>query len=244
MAASTGGIASGTGGAPSSGGVVGATGGAAPTTGGAATGGVATAGAAGARASGGVNAGGQPASGGVVTSGGGGATSNAGSPAGGTAAGGASGGAGNAGAAGKATAGAAATGGSGGNSNDPLLAKFSFFVVSYPAIIQLSGKTEGFGGDLRFGKADGLSGADEICRRAAEIGLPGAGQKTWRAFLSVTQGPGGTAVHARDRIGTGPWHDRRGRLIANNLEGLLGERPAGDAATVNDLPTEKGDPNH
>jgi hypothetical protein len=126
-----------------------------------------------------------------------------------------------------------------------LLAKFSFFVVSYPAIIALSGKTEGFGGDLRFGKADGLAGADEICRRAAEIGLPGAGQKTWRAFLSVTQGPGGGAVHARDRIGTGPWHDRLGRLIASNLEGLFAaDRPAGDSATVNDLPTEKGDPNH
>jgi hypothetical protein len=109
----------------------------------------------------------------------------------------------------------------------------------------LSGKAEGFGGDLRFGKADGLSGADEICRRVAEMGMPGAGQKQWRAFLSVTNGPDGMPVNARDRIGTGPWYDRMGRLVSNNLEGLFaGARPAGDAALVEDLTTERGEPNH
>ena len=48
-------------------------------------------------------------------------------------------------------------------------------------------------------------------------------------------------VHAIDRIGEGPWYDRRGRLIAMNQAGLLaGNRPAGDAAAVNDLPDETG----
>ena len=59
--------------------------------------------------------------------------------------------------------------------------------------------------------------------------MPGAGQKQWRAFLSVTAGPGGAAVNARDRIGSGPWYDRMGRLVASNLDGLFaGDRPAGE----------------
>jgi hypothetical protein len=61
-------------------------------------------------------------------------------------------------------------------------AKFSFFLTSMAGIIRLSGSTNGFGGDLRFGKSDGLAGADEICRQLAEAGHPGAGCKTWRAF--------------------------------------------------------------
>lgn len=123
--------------------------------------------------------------------------------------------------------------------------KFSFFVTSYPSMKKLSGKAEGFGGDLRFGKADGLTGADEICRQVAELGMPGAGQKQWRAFLSVTKGPGGTAVNARDRIGTGPWHDALGRVIANDLTSLFaGARPGGDADAAKDLPNEFGQPNH
>ena len=95
---------------------------------------------------------------------------------------------------------------------------FSFFVASMKALQTLSGKTDGFGGDLRFGQADGLAGADEICRQTAEMGMPGSGQKTWRAFLSATGS--GTAVNARDRIGTGPWYDRNGRLLATNLTDL------------------------
>jgi hypothetical protein len=113
------------------------------------------------------------------------------------------------------------------------------------ALQTLSGSADGFGGDFRFGKADGLSGADEICRQTAEMGMPGAGNKTWRAFLSATQGPGGTAVNARDRIGPGPWYDRNGRLLAANLTDLFaGARPTGDAMLVNDMTNERGEPNH
>jgi len=50
----------------------------------------------------------------------------------------------------------------------------------------------------------------------------GAGNRTWRAYLS-TQGASLTdpgAINARDRIGTGPWHNAKGVLIARNVEEL------------------------
>jgi hypothetical protein len=124
------------------------------------------------------------------------------------------------------------------------LPKFSFFVTSLDALRMLSGNQKGFGGDLRFGKPDGLSGADEICHRIAEMGMAGAGQKTWRAFLSATAGPGGTPVNAIDRVGDGPWYDRTGRLVAANKADLVQNRPRGAAAAIiNDLPNEHGIPN-
>ena len=124
-------------------------------------------------------------------------------------------------------------------------ARFSFFVASYRAMQRLSRSEAGFGGDLRYGEADGLAGADKICREIAETSLPGAGKKTWRAFLSVTRGPDGQPVHAIDRIGPGPWHDRRGRLVAPTLADLMNTRPQnGDPAIVDDLPNEDGVPNH
>jgi hypothetical protein len=111
---------------------------------------------------------------------------------------------------------------------------------------ELSKSPMGFGGDLRFGKATGLEGADEICRQIAEKSLPGSGQKGWRAFLSATAGgPNGGAVHAKDRIGEGPWYDRLERLVAANKADLLQSRPRGaDPAIINDLPNESGVPNH
>ncbi|MFE8595717.1 hypothetical protein [Archangium violaceum] len=123
--------------------------------------------------------------------------------------------------------------------------KFSFFVTSIEAMRELSGSQNGFGGDLRYGEATGLEGADKICRTIAEKGLAGAGQKVWRAFLSAsTGGANGGAVHAIDRIGEGPWYDRGGRLVAQNKAGLLSARPQGDAQIKNDLPNERGEPNH
>jgi hypothetical protein len=112
---------------------------------------------------------------------------------------------------------------------------FSFFVTSLSAMLELSGSVDGFGGDL-----GGLEGADNICQTIA--GNVGAGSKTWRAFLSVTGLIDGIAVNAIDRIGEGPWYDRNGRLIAENVAGLIGDRPAGDAQTVDDLPDEFGQP--
>jgi len=69
--------------------------------------------------------------------------------------------------------------------------------------------------------------------------------KTWRAFLSVSKGPADTAVNAIDRVGEGPWYDRKGRILAMNKAALLQVRPQGaDAAIANDLPNEDGVPNH
>jgi hypothetical protein len=118
--------------------------------------------------------------------------------------------------------------------------RFSFFVTSLVAMRALSGSQNGFGGDLRFGQATGLAGADEICRQTAERGMPGNG-KTWRAFLSTVAGP----VHAIDRIGTGPWYDRLGRLVAMTKADIATTRPTGaDPLILNDLPNESGVPNH
>jgi hypothetical protein len=110
---------------------------------------------------------------------------------------------------------------------------------------RLSGSPNGFGGDLRFGKPDGLSGADEICRQIAVGSLASAGSKTWHAFLSVTKDATGQPVNAIDRVGDGPWYDRTGRLIALNKSDLGQTRPVGaDSAIINDLPNEDGVPNH
>ena len=101
----------------------------------------------------------------------------------------------------------------------PAAGPMSFFVTS---------SNPGKGGDL-----GGLAGADQICTTAATA--VGFGHKTWRAFLSVYNN--GTPLHAIDRIGTGPWYDANERLVAMDLAGLTsGDRPAGDAASVNDLP--------
>jgi hypothetical protein len=126
------------------------------------------------------------------------------------------------------------------------LPKFSFFVTSVDIMRKLSGNQNGFGGDLRFGKPDGLSGADEICRQAAEAGMKGAGAKPWHAFLSTAAGgANGAGVNAIDRVGEGPWYDRLGRLVAMNKVDLIQVRPRGAAAAIiNDLPNENGVPNH
>ncbi len=112
--------------------------------------------------------------------------------------------------------------------------RFSFFVTSLATMRAQSGSQDGFGGNL-----GGLAGADAICQTAAAA--VGGGGKTWRAFLSTYNN--GTPIHAIDRIGQGPWYDKNERLIAQNLAGLTtGNRPVGDAATINDLPDENGTP--
>lgn len=84
--------------------------------------------------------------------------------------------------------------------------KMSFFVTS---------KNPGNGAD--FG---GLAGADRFCQSLATA--VGAGGRTWRAYLSTTAAGGAPAVNARDRIGTGPWYNVKGELIANNVDELHG----------------------
>ncbi len=120
-------------------------------------------------------------------------------------------------------------------------ADFSFFVTSMDALWVLSDSTPGdleggFGGD--FG---GIAGVDEICQTIGEA--TGHGGKTWRAFLSATDDGAGNQVDAIDRIGTGPWYDANGRMVASGISGLLsGDRPDGDVASTSDLPDECGVP--
>ena len=66
----------------------------------------------------------------------------------------------------------------------------------------------------------GLAGADAHCLKLATAA--GAGGKTWRAYLS-TRGhdfKDNNVVNARDRIGSGPWHNAKGALVASNVEDL------------------------
>ena len=64
----------------------------------------------------------------------------------------------------------------------------------------------------------GIAGADKYCQtRAAAVG---AGDRTWRAYLSVTGDGKQPAVNARDRIGKGPWYNAKGMLAAQNVADL------------------------
>lgn len=82
----------------------------------------------------------------------------------------------------------------------------------------------------------GLAGADRHCQDLAAAA--GAGGKTWRAYLSTTASGGQPAVNARDRIGTGPWYNAKGVLIARNVEHLHSDSANLTKQTVL---TEKGD---
>jgi hypothetical protein len=64
----------------------------------------------------------------------------------------------------------------------------------------------------------GLAGADKLCQAlAAKVG---AGNQKWQAYLS-TSNPN---VNARDRIGTGPWYNAKGVLIAQNVADLHSDK--------------------
>lgn len=97
----------------------------------------------------------------------------------------------------------------------------SFFVTSVG-----SGK----GADL-----GGLTGADTHCQSLAQSA--GAGGKTWRAYLSTQGKDGSQTVNARDRIGSGPWYNAKGVLIARNVEHL---HSASNNVTKETALSEKG----
>ncbi|MBT5032439.1 MAG: lectin [Proteobacteria bacterium] len=71
------------------------------------------------------------------------------------------------------------------------------------------------------GNLGGLAGADAHCQDLAEA--VGAGDHTWRAYLSTQVRPDQPAVNARDRIGTGPWYNFNGVMIARDLAHLHGD---------------------
>jgi hypothetical protein len=94
--------------------------------------------------------------------------------------------------------------------------RMSFFVTS-------TGR--GFGGNLA-----GLDGADAICRQRATAA--GRGERSWRAYLSAPSSAGTPAVHARDRIGQGPWVNAHGVEIAASVQALHSEDANLTADTV------------
>lgn len=83
----------------------------------------------------------------------------------------------------------------------------SFFVTSVGL---------GKGADL-----GGLAGADAHCQKLAATA--GAGDKTWHAYLSTQATKDQPAVNARDRIGTGPWVNTRGAVVAKDVAHLHGD---------------------
>jgi hypothetical protein len=98
--------------------------------------------------------------------------------------------------------------------------KTSFFMTSTNP-----GKGADFGG---------LAGADRYCQSLAASA--GASSRTWRAYLSDSAMAGSPAVHARDRIGSGPWYNVKGELIASNVDELHGTNKISKQTAL----TEKG----
>lgn len=96
----------------------------------------------------------------------------------------------------------------GGEARQQQAPPMSFFVTSVGP---------GNGGNL-----GGLAGADKHCQQLAAA--VGAGNRTWRAYLSVGAAGSQPAINARDRIGRGPWYNAKGQLIASNLDDLHEDR--------------------
>jgi hypothetical protein len=111
------------------------------------------------------------------------------------------------------------------NAARPTAGDMTFFVTS-----------EGPGKGANLG---GLEGADQHCQALAKTA--GVGQHTWRAYLS-TQGAAlndANFINARDRIGSGPWQNAKGVIIAKNVEDL---HSANSGVTKDTALDEKGRP--
>ena len=81
----------------------------------------------------------------------------------------------------------------------------------------------------------GLEGADRHCQSLAQA--VGAGDRTWRAYLSTQAVGGAQAVNARDRIGRGPWQNSQGVVIAKDVDELHGDNNLTKQTALN----EKGE---
>ena len=111
------------------------------------------------------------------------------------------------------------------NAQTPSAKDMTFFVTS---------AGPGKGGNL-----GGLEGADAHCQSLAKAA--GAGDRTWRAYLS-TQAPATNDpnfVNARDRIGAGPWQNAKGVVIAKNVDDL---HSSGNNLNKQTALDEKGQP--
>ena len=105
-----------------------------------------------------------------------------------------------------------------------LIATVSMVCISYMALAQQESDapmTFFVTSQMNSGDLGGLAGADAICQKLATA--VGAGDHTWRAYLSIQGTPRQPAVNARDRIGDGPWHNAKGVMIAASVADLHGD---------------------
>ena len=74
------------------------------------------------------------------------------------------------------------------------------------------------------GNLGGIAGADQICQNA--VGAAGGTNfnHTWHAYLSQEQRGTAPRLNARDRIGTGPWYNAKGQMIASDVADLHGDQ--------------------
>jgi hypothetical protein len=125
------------------------------------------------------------------------------------------------------------------NARLPLLAATALFTLAMTGSVPaqqnamtffVTSTTPGKGADL-----GGLAGADAHCQSLAQAA--GAGNRTWRAYLSAHATANSPAVNARDRIGAGPWQNAKGTVIAKGVDDL--HSPNANL-TKQTLLTEKG----
>jgi hypothetical protein len=81
----------------------------------------------------------------------------------------------------------------------------------------------------------GLAGADRQCQLLAQA--VGAGNRTWRAYLSTSPADGKPGVNARERIGGGPWQNAKGVVVARDVNELHGKNNLNKETALN----EKGE---
>ena len=74
------------------------------------------------------------------------------------------------------------------------------------------------------GNLGGLAGADQVCQNAAQALGGQNATRTWHAYLSQEQRGATPRINARDRIGTGPWYNVKGQLIASSVADLHGDQ--------------------
>src|SRR5262245_50234807 len=92
-----------------------------------------------------------------------------------------------------------------------LVATVSFGVSAQQNPMSFFVTSAGSGNGANLG---GLAGADKICQNLATAA--GSKAKTFHAYLSAAASGGQPAVNAKDRIGSGPWYNAKGVMIAKS----------------------------
>ena len=95
-------------------------------------------------------------------------------------------------------------------------------MVAAPVPVHVQGQAMSFfvtsSGSGNGGNLGGLAGADKLCQSLGA--KAGQGTRKWQAYLSTSM----PDAHARDRIGSGPWYNAKGVLIAANVAELHSDK--------------------